>query len=710
MSARRVAIVSTAAFAGVGLLRALVQLSAAAHPLRVDALIVASTLTTSLFWVPIAVWTAVTRARSSTRLQRVASHGFALLLVTFAEPAWVDFVLITIRRAPARWSYLTMLVGRLDTNLLFYAAIVGAIWATENARRQGAIQIAAARLESALADARLHVLTLQLHPHFLFNTLNLISQLAYRDRVAARRTLANLRALLVQSLELAGRRDVALRDELRFLNAYLEIQQRRFGSRLRVRLDVDDAALDAAVPNMVLQPLVENAIAHGIGDRERGGEIVVTARVTEGRLRLLVEDDGVGPRRQPVHEGVGLSNTRLRLHQLSNGDYDFNFARRAGGGAVVSISVPFTTAAADVAASGADQTVEVRDTATLRPPPSRARIALQMVAGWAAIAMAWTELDTMSRIGMHEPAAWRTSLLASVINATIWAALVPPIVWMSRRFDLSSGWSRSRIAAHLAGAAAAAATHVALFLSMLHEFVPADYSIELANSYAWALWDLGAYAAVLSFSTVVTLGARHRESRAAIALTHSRLAQARLASMRMHLQPGVLLAGLEAIDRSLLLDPAVAERSITRMGDLLRLLLARGDRDTVSLGSEIAALRAYLDVMSSNADVDVDDSLYDAALPSVLLTPLAASMTSVSAVSVHPDDAALHIELRSRNPEIDEALVGAVRDRLNVCLGTRWTLATRIDAGATITLRVPLVAWSEWSVAGTDAIPQMRSA
>ena len=102
--------------------------------------------------------------------------------------------------------------------------------------RRASDALAAARLESLLAGTRLHVLTLQLHPHFLFNTLNLISQLAYRDASAARRTLGNLRALLVESLSHAGRRDVPLRDELRFLGAYLDIQQRRFGDRLRVNV------------------------------------------------------------------------------------------------------------------------------------------------------------------------------------------------------------------------------------------------------------------------------------------------------------------------------------------------------------------------------------------------------------------------------------------------------------------------------------------
>ncbi len=424
----------------------------------------------------------------------------------------------------------------------------------------------------------------------------------------------------MQSLELAVRRDVPLRDELRFLGAYLEIQQRRFG-----------------------------------------------------------------PRRHPVHESMGLTNTRLRLHQLPDGDFDFAFTPRAGGGSRASIAIPF--AAASVASQHEAATYAGVSDISVHPQSSRGRIALQMVVGWAIVPMLWTELDTASRIGMHRPVAWSLSLLASVINATIWAALVAPIVAMARRFDLTNGWSPANILAHAAAAAAAvaaAALHVSLYLGVLRTVVPAAYPIERANAYSWALWDLAAYAAILAFATVVTLGARPRESLARIAITRARLVQARVDSLRMHLQPGVLLAGLGAIEQSMMLDPTAAERAITRMGDLLRLLLARGNRDTVSLGSEIAALRAHLDVMGGTASVDADESLYSATLPSVLLTPLAASFGGVTPVQV------------------------AVRHRLTACLGTRWTLATRCESGAAIVLRVPLVGHAERNIPdASDAVREL---
>src|SRR5206468_686681 len=163
---------------------------------------------------------------------------------------------------------------------------------------------------------------------------NLISQLAYESVAEALRTLANLRGLLVQSLDHAGRREASLRDELGFLTAYLEIQQSRFRDQLDVTLDVDPATLPAAVPHLLLQPLVENAIVHAIGPRAERGAIRIAATRGGGRLRVTIQDDGPGVA-LPVREGLGLSNTRLRLEQLFDADHRFTIERAAGGGTMV---------------------------------------------------------------------------------------------------------------------------------------------------------------------------------------------------------------------------------------------------------------------------------------------------------------------------------------------------------------------------------------
>ncbi len=681
---------SAATFVAVGSLRAIVQLTMTPRSVYGAALLVASTILISLFWVPVTVAIAATwRWRDQPRRFIAANVGVAFV-VCCAEPGWVivAFHLLWDRVQLARFPVL--LLSRLDTNLLFVAAIGGALWAVEYAKRNTAADVAAARLDSALADARLHVLTLQLHPHFLFNTLNLISQLAYRDVTAARRTLANLRGLLVRSLEQSDQRDVSLGDELRFLTAYLEIQQRRFGDRLRVRVDVTDEARTAAVPHLLLQPLVENAIAHGIGDRAHGGEIHVRGHVTGGRLLLSVEDNGVGPRAELLREGVGLTNTRLRLHQISEGDYRFSFGARPEGGAIVSIAIPVR---APSALPELDHALAVEDDETDDDAPrqrARGSMMLQLVAGWAAVAMVWTELEAVNRVIAGESLEWGAIVWGNLVNAAIWAVLTPGVLWLARRIDVGARWAPRRIALHALAAVAAAAIHIGVYFTLLRLFTPVRYHAQPVNLLGWAVWDMLAYFTILVFATVVTLGARHRESRARMAVTRARLARARLASLRLHLQPGVLLAGLDAIDTTMAADPERAERAIACMGDLLRLLLARADRDTVSLASEIAALRAYVGVTGSTATFDVDPELDGAELPAVLLAPLASSLASVARVSVRRDGPSLSVEVASRDAGVDVARLDQVRHRLRHCLGDHWQLAVRHDRETVIALRVPL--------------------
>jgi signal transduction histidine kinase len=225
--------------------------------------------------------------------------------------------------------------------ILIYVALVGVGHALNYYRRYRERELRAAQLEARLAHAHLQLLKTQLNPHFLFNTLNAISALIHKDVEVADRMIARLGELLRMSLEHFGSREVTLEQELDFLNKYLDIEKERFGARLRVVEQVDPAALGARVPYLLLQPLVENALKHGVGRRASAGRVVVRARRAGDRLRLEVEDDGVGV--SPNHrEGVGLANTRARLRQLYPEAHAFGLRPGADGGAVAEIEVPFT--------------------------------------------------------------------------------------------------------------------------------------------------------------------------------------------------------------------------------------------------------------------------------------------------------------------------------------------------------------------------------
>lgn len=194
-----------------------------------------------------------------------------------------------------------------------------------------------------LAQAELSALKTQLHPHFLFNTLNAISELIYSDPKVADESILRLSEMLRFALESGKAQEVSLKEEVEFLEKYVEIQRMLMRERLTVRMNVDPETLDASVPNMLLQPLVENAVRHGISPRAEGGAIDLYARRLGGKLHLEVTDDGLGmpEGRDATKEGVGLINTRERLKHLYGEAHHFNLSSFPGRGLTVRIVIPF---------------------------------------------------------------------------------------------------------------------------------------------------------------------------------------------------------------------------------------------------------------------------------------------------------------------------------------------------------------------------------
>jgi signal transduction histidine kinase len=215
-------------------------------------------------------------------------------------------------------------------------------WRRDQRVDEARLAARSARLEAQLARTELQILRSQLDPHFLFNALHVISELVHVDPARADRMVTRLGDLLRMSAALSRSSDVALRNELEFVNAYLEIQQARFGARLRVVRDVDTATLDAAVPSLVIQPLVENAIRHGTSRRASGGQIDIVTRRVGGSLVIEVLDDGPGlPADRAPDEGIGIGHTRARLAQLFGDDGALELESRAGGGTAARIRLPF---------------------------------------------------------------------------------------------------------------------------------------------------------------------------------------------------------------------------------------------------------------------------------------------------------------------------------------------------------------------------------
>jgi two-component system LytT family sensor kinase len=248
-------------------------------------------------------------------------------IADFWQIAWVNFF------------------GRNLIDVVFYWAIVGGGYTFEIYRKYKNEQIKGAQLESRLIQSELSALKQQLHPHFLFNTMNTISVLVREKRNdEAISLLAKLSTLLRISLDSARVEEVTVRREMAFLERYIDIQKVRFEDRLSVHTQLSAEALEARIPNFLLQPLVENAILHGVAPKNGPGSVTVAGKVTDGRLYLEVSDDGMGiddARVSRSREGIGLSTTRERLSRIYGSMSQLVLKSEPGKGTTVSIVLPY---------------------------------------------------------------------------------------------------------------------------------------------------------------------------------------------------------------------------------------------------------------------------------------------------------------------------------------------------------------------------------
>ncbi len=236
----------------------------------------------------------------------------------------------------------TLILGWLLMATLTWLMVLVVSYAWRYRREGQERQLEAGRLQAELAQAELHSLKSQLHPHFLFNSLNAVATLATTDPPAARRVVLLLSGLLRRALADADAQEVMLAQEIEFARSYLEIEQVRFSNRLLVEISVDPRVERARVPHLALQPLVENAVRHGIGPKAEPGTVRIEAGLANGGLRLAVIDDGVGPSRGSRGDGagVGLANVRARLARLYGDKARLDCGERAGGGFVATVTLP----------------------------------------------------------------------------------------------------------------------------------------------------------------------------------------------------------------------------------------------------------------------------------------------------------------------------------------------------------------------------------
>jgi two-component system LytT family sensor kinase len=320
--------------------------------------------------VPVAIWSTARfpldgkdGGRPATTLSfRLAVHltlSLAVALIYASLSALRAKLVLGLSSGEWSWSFSDLLPGYLFGGLplyvVVYAVLVMGAHAGRTARLLKEGEAAAAQLEARLAEARLEALKMQLDPHFLFNALNGVAAQMRAEPRAAEKTLLRLSEFLRVTLRDAARQEVPLADELKFLDAYVAVERARFGEALSVEVDVPEEAKAIRVPSLLLQPLVENAVRHGM--RSQGLAVRVTARLSEDRLELSVIDDGRGLRDSTASsgaantpggagtagtagEGVGLRNSRARLRELYGERGRLELQARTGGGVEVHVTVP----------------------------------------------------------------------------------------------------------------------------------------------------------------------------------------------------------------------------------------------------------------------------------------------------------------------------------------------------------------------------------
>ena len=288
------------------------------------------------------------RIEGGQRFQRLTIHFLASVVFLL-----VHVLIFTVLSSPFGWYshitpfwslYLLLILTFIPTNVMFYWGVVVIDHALNYYQKLQERELRASQLEAQLAQSQLKLLKMQLHPHFLFNTLNAISALIRESPDEADEMVSRLGDLLRMTLETAGLHEVPFKKELEFLKHYLGIEQTRFQDRLNVVMAIEPETLDGLVPSMILQPLVENSVRHGVAPRPEGGCIKIKAWRDNSMLRLEVEDDGPGLCCDtPLKEGVGLTNTRARVRNLYGDEHGLTMRNVAGGGLVVSLTIPFRT-------------------------------------------------------------------------------------------------------------------------------------------------------------------------------------------------------------------------------------------------------------------------------------------------------------------------------------------------------------------------------
>jgi len=546
-------------------------------------------LTMALYWTavsfPIAAWHRRLRAQGRGMLALVGLHLPLLLVVAYGDTLSTRLSMILLAGFTPPLPLVATLVYFADFDALSYIAVVVVTDALITRAAMRKEERRTVRLESLLGRARLDYLEAQLQPHFLFNALGAVSELAYEAPATALRVLQQLAHIFRGTLT-SRVGEVTLGEELVTIEPYLDIQRIRFPDWLHIDYDVGGETLDCLVPRFVLQPLVENAIRHGLTGRVAAGVIEISSRIVDGRLVVRVADNGIGLRRSSSRPGygIGLTNVRERLTTLYGPGEQLKLLDADGGGAVAELTLP-ARRAVDLAtlASTPDDEPSVDAFAGAwrigHNQPGRAVTAMLGLVLWGVAGILWTlqsfaYLRIRGRMGHYTFLSIFRHDMAAVLG---WACLTPLVFAATSRFPLTRAHLMSRVPAYLVGIAS---------LAVLHAFVLGRIFYPQL-----ALWsDANTNTFVLNFLILAVLvGIGHRRQlaewmrereRASEALS-SELDAARDRAVRLQSIPPVVLNALERAVHAMSVAPSPGrtEQLLARLADYLRVAIECSDEE-----------------------------------------------------------------------------------------------------------------------------------
>ena len=529
-------------------------------------------LSTAFCWVALTVgiwwWVGVIDRRPRSRVVLVAAHLLGLVAASFVDAVWRNEAQRAFYGGPEKSLAPTMLYF-LDLTVAAYLVtlLLKRVADTHDAVvRQERRQLT---LRAELAGAQLAYLETQLQPHFLFNSLGAVLELAHESPATAARMLRQLAALLRFAVHGRGQ-TVTLAQELDALEPYLEIQRLRFADWLTISREASPEALRVSVPRMTLQPIVENAIRHGLAGRTERGHIAIGASLEDQVLCLRVSDNGVGLGKSSDIDawGIGLRNLSSRLRTLYGDEATVSLRTAPGGGAVTEVRLPTDLTPPRVDESDDEDDVPAEPPALRLPELLRRNALATIVTGWVVWGVFWVQLNlAWMSIFARRPLPWSLPIVVDYgAGILAWAAITPLMLASARRNSLLHGRRWGRGALHLLAACVFALAHVAVWQLL----TGSDRQLWASGYFETMLWTVMLYAVLLALSSYHEFGEWRRERETATARLRAEIAEAELTSSALRFDPENVLARLDVLADVVMRDVSTAERALTQLAHRLR--------------------------------------------------------------------------------------------------------------------------------------------